>query len=476
LFVACSGAETKNIGLLDTGNKAQHPRSPQGTAGGQTQAVNARDFAQLRGRPDLVTIGIGGNDAGFAGAIAYCVGVAIAAPGQVCTNAPGFKEAMRSKIDGDVYDRLVTTFSRLRNVEFPTTTILAYGYPTVLDPAADCAGIPVGFTGSVKQWFQSEYLPALNQAVADAAATVGITYMPIDSVTAGHEICKPGEMMNGYRWPLSESFHPNQRAHDAIARFFMSHYTVGGRLTFTNPQPNPTIRTPGGPALINVVTLRAAPQGNCGAQCLVPTCTPSSCGLDVHLRGAAPNMRLKVVAHSQPIVLGEIATDETGDGDVTLTVPATVPDGDHLVEVTGTSPDGVTQAGFAPIAIQRTAFVEPVSLDIRPGDPTAAVVNLKSNGVLPMAVLSTGTFDAHRIDPTSACFGPSADPRGSGNCTEKHGRGHLEDVNGDGRVDLVLHFDVRSSGLTPSDTTACVDAKTVEGATVRGCDTIVVRR
>lgn len=57
---------------------------------------------------------------------------------------------------------------------------------------------------------------------------------------------------------------------------------------------------------------------------------------------------------------------------------------------------------------------------------------------IPIAILITEDFDATTVHPDTVCFGDADDPAGNGDCTERHGKGHFEDVDGD--VDLVLHF------------------------------------
>lgn len=109
-----------------------------------------------------------------------------------------------------------------------------------------------------------------------------------------------------------------------------------------------------------------------------------------------------------------------------------------------------------------------VGLDIKPGSVPNSI-NTRSKGVIPVAILSTATFDATSIDPRSVTFGPGA-------ATEAHGRGHIEDVNGDTIQDLVLHFSTQQSGLAVGDTQACVDGKTYGGAPIHGCDTVRIVR
>jgi hypothetical protein len=123
-------------------------------------------------------------------------------------------------------------------------------------------------------------------------------------------------------------------------------------------------------------------------------------------------------------------------------------------------------AEAAPPALQ-------VSVDVKPGEGTAPI-NLKSQSVITVAILSTATFDATTVDPSTVCFGDAEAPD-QRDCTEKHGRGHLEDVNGDGRRDLVLHFETQQTGIDRGDTQACLSGETRDGTVIQGCDAIRAR-
>jgi hypothetical protein len=78
-----------------------------------------------------------------------------------------------------------------------------------------------------------------------------------------------------------------------------------------------------------------------------------------------------------------------------------------------------------------------VGIDIKPGSEINPV-NLKSRGVLPVAVFSTDTFDATDIDPSTAVLAgaPVAQNPDDGGWMI-----HEEDVNGDGLMDALLHFE-----------------------------------
>jgi hypothetical protein len=85
-----------------------------------------------------------------------------------------------------------------------------------------------------------------------------------------------------------------------------------------------------------------------------------------------------------------------------------------------------------------------------------STINVKSNGVIPVAILTTPTFNATTVDVSSVRFGP-------GNAVEAHGIGHPSDVDGDGDVDLVVHFRTQDAAIPCNATTATLTATGITG-------------
>ena len=104
-----------------------------------------------------------------------------------------------------------------------------------------------------------------------------------------------------------------------------------------------------------------------------------------------------------------------------------------------------------------------VDIDIKPGSfPNS--INVKSKGVVPVAILGSNSFDVGIVDISSVIFGPAG-------ASPVHD-GHLEDVNDDGHTDLMFHFRQKKTGLVKGDTEATLTGATTGGTTIEGTDSV----
>lgn len=105
-----------------------------------------------------------------------------------------------------------------------------------------------------------------------------------------------------------------------------------------------------------------------------------------------------------------------------------------------------------------------LDIDIKPSsDPNS--INPESKGNISVAILTTEDFDATTVDPLSVQFGPDG-------ASEAHGKGHIEDADGDGDLDLVLHFKTQEAGIQCGDTEMSLTGQTFDGQMIEGTDSV----
>jgi len=140
-----------------------------------------------------------------------------------------------------------------------------------------------------------------------------------------------------------------------------------------------------------------------------------------------------------------------------------------LVIDTATNTVVATIAGAGPlpwgVAITPTPVsVITVAIDIKPGsDPNS--INPRNRGVIPVAILTTDTFDATTVDPTTVRFGVTGTEAAPVQTA-------LEDVDGDGDTDMILHFNTQETGIVCGDTSASLTGETFGGQAIQGSDSI----
>jgi hypothetical protein len=126
--------------------------------------------------------------------------------------------------------------------------------------------------------------------------------------------------------------------------------------------------------------------------------------------------------------------------------------------------DEITFGAFAPRPRR-------VAIDIKPGSDSNPIPQ-SGQGKLPVAILGSDTFDVTDVDVTTLAFGrrdvaaPSHDLTKAGAFED-----HLLDVNDDGFMDLVSHYRIEETDISPDDALACIAGDLLDGTRFEGCDT-----
>ena len=152
-----------------------------------------------------------------------------------------------------------------------------------------------------------------------------------------------------------------------------------------------------------------------------------------------------------------------GDGDFSVPGQVTFTSGSGTL--TGVYEDGSDIDLFfysdIPIYLEAPGTTdEQVEIDIKPCSYPNSI-NLKSKGVVPVAVLRTEDFDAETVNPTTVEFA-GASPL----------RWKMCDVDNDGDEDILFHFKTQELALDDSSTEATLTGQTTGGSDISGTDDV----
>jgi hypothetical protein len=155
------------------------------------------------------------------------------------------------------------------------------------------------------------------------------------------------------------------------------------------------------------------------------------------------------------------ATDICDDSvQITNDAPGVFPVGDTTVTWTATDDSGNTATATQIVTVTAVS----ITIDIKPGSDVNPV-NVREKGVIPVAILTTADFDATAVDALSVLFG-------LGHASEAHAKGHIEDVDKDGDLDMVFHFDARQAGISCGQPSAELVGQTIAGVPIAGSDSL----
>ncbi|MFJ9442716.1 SGNH/GDSL hydrolase family protein [Kitasatospora sp. NPDC101235] len=197
--VSCSGATTDAVDA-HAQSPLGRPLPPLGTDPNAPYPPVPPQIDAVDPATDLVTVGIGGNDLGFAEILKGCIELGAVRLGQ---GTP-----CKDKFDAGLPDR----FARLRNdydrmltalhAKAPSARVLTVGYPHLVpEDAALCQyGNPLQFgtftTGDLA-WARTALLEPLNALIARDSAAHGDTFVDLYRAGAGHSVCDADHWLDG---------------------------------------------------------------------------------------------------------------------------------------------------------------------------------------------------------------------------------------------------------------------------------------
>ena len=158
-----------------------------------------------------------------------------------------------------------------------------------------------------------------------------------------------------------------------------------------------------------------------------------------------------------------------GTGDEFAIEGTKLSEGTHVVTLFATDSEGLTNESSRELNIFRQQ-PKIIQIDIK-ADSEENPINLTSNGVIPVAILSTSIeagetidFDVSQVDASSVTLrGTEARVKGKSDNVAS-----FEDVDGDGDLDLVFQFSMSTLQLTETDTSMTIQGRMIDGTPIIG--------
>jgi lysophospholipase L1-like esterase len=167
-------------------------------SGAKTPEVNEKQLSKLNSTTSLVTITIGGNDAGFSNVIINCALYYFTCGGAISEA----NEFIKNKLPG----LLETTYKDIR-AKATTAKVVVLGYPKLFTKEGKTCNVNFLTSGNEKKMNESAEL--LDGVIKARAEALKFTFVNPTSAFESHEVCSSSEWLNGQSDPLSESYHPN---------------------------------------------------------------------------------------------------------------------------------------------------------------------------------------------------------------------------------------------------------------------------
>ncbi|GAA2722958.1 MULTISPECIES: SGNH/GDSL hydrolase family protein [Streptomyces] len=164
-------------------------------SGARTGDVLDEQLSSLSTATGLVSISIGGNDAGFADTMSTCV-----------FNGDGpcldrINKA-RSFIQNELPAKLDNVYSAISS-RAPRAQVVVLGYPRFYRTGGTCVGL-----SDTKRKAINAAADLINAVTAKRAADHGFRFGDVNTTFAGHELCSGSAWLNSVTLPVDESYHP----------------------------------------------------------------------------------------------------------------------------------------------------------------------------------------------------------------------------------------------------------------------------
>ncbi|RMB86597.1 SGNH/GDSL hydrolase family protein [Streptomyces shenzhenensis] len=165
-------------------------------SGATTDDVLANQLGSLNSATGLVSISIGGNDAGFADVMTTCV----LNSDSTCLSRIN---TARSYVASTLPGKLDAVYSAIRS-KAPSARVVVIGYPRFYKLGTTCIGL-----SETKRSAINDAADYMDNAIAQRAAAHGFVFGDVRTTFGGHEICSGNSWLHSVNWlDIGTSYHP----------------------------------------------------------------------------------------------------------------------------------------------------------------------------------------------------------------------------------------------------------------------------
>jgi lysophospholipase L1-like esterase len=168
----------------------------QACSGAKTSDVLNNQVGALNSSTNLVSITIGGNDAGFSGVMEDCILGGDSGCKTAVTNAENYVATTLPGLLDQVY-------STIRS-KAPNAEVVVLGYPHFYKIGGSCV---VGLSDTSRGYINGG-ADALDTVIEKEATNAGFTFADVRPAFTGHEICSSSAWLHSVTYPVDESYHP----------------------------------------------------------------------------------------------------------------------------------------------------------------------------------------------------------------------------------------------------------------------------
>ncbi len=174
--------------------------SDQACSGAVTTDVINNQLGALNSSTTLVSITIGGNDAGFANTMTSCLT-------DSDSDCVAKVNAAESYIRNTLPGRLDATYAAIRS-HAPNAHVVVLGYPHMYKLGVFCIGL-----SATKHSAIDGASDVLDNTISARAAAHGFTFGDVRPTFSGHELCSGDDYLHDVALPTWESYHPTATGH-----------------------------------------------------------------------------------------------------------------------------------------------------------------------------------------------------------------------------------------------------------------------